>query len=161
MLTPNDQQVCRVSAADIDNVLLRDERRELRRSTRLTRKRLRVPQSQIRRYASAAERAIEPHDVRRRVGARGWNEADARRVAGRESKDEVIEQRVVWFHREPAATHRDDVSGVSIQSSRTYRAGGVHPTGARSVVRSRLSRFSFVAVISPVNMTGGTGFFSR
>ena len=42
-----------------------------------------------------------------------------------------------------------------------YRAGGVHPAGARSVVTSRLSRFSFVAVISPVNMTGGTGFFSR
>jgi parallel beta-helix repeat protein len=42
-----------------------------------------------------------------------------------------------------------------------HRAGGVQPAGARTAVRSRLSRFSFVAVISPVNITGGTGFFSR
>jgi hypothetical protein len=35
----------------------------------------------------------------------------------RESEDEVVEERVVWFHREPAATHRDDVSVLSTQSN--------------------------------------------
>ncbi len=42
-----------------------------------------------------------------------------------------------------------------------HRTGGVHPAGARAVDRSSVPRLSFVAVTSPVNITGGTGFFSR
>src|SRR4029453_9951024 len=77
MSAPEDQQVRRISATNVNHVLLRDEGGQFRCSTGLTRKRLRVPPGEISWHTSISEPAVEPHDVGWRVGTRGWDETDS------------------------------------------------------------------------------------
>ena len=58
-------------------------------------------------------------------------------------------------------TARKMKTGFAETEKSNHRTGGVHPAGARTVAKSSVPRLSFVAVMSPVNITGGTDFFSR
>ena len=77
MQPPEREEMRRVPAADVEDILRRDKVSEIGRSRWLPRQRGWVAKGEVRCGAAVGERAIELRDVRRRIRAGRRNEAHA------------------------------------------------------------------------------------
>src|SRR6185312_4897883 len=121
------QQIAGATAADVEDVLLRDDRRDIggRRHEHREMRRL---------AALAAERSVEPLDVRRGIAARAAQETDARTRAPRLREHVLVEQRIARLHRKAAAAHGDDLT-----HSRTFMGRVAEVNSAPAAGDSKLA----------------------
>ena len=96
---PHREQVRGIPAPDVDHVLREHERLEVADRPK---EQLEVGRPAVER----GERAVEASDGPLGVAAGGREEAHARPGRARERQDELVEQRIVGLHQQPAAAHR-------------------------------------------------------
>ena len=114
MDAPDREHVLGVAAADVDDVLVEQERLDVVDGP--------DEQREMARLGAASEGRVERGDVGGRVTARRREEADAgpfpAALGAGQVEDVIVEERVVRFHREPAATHRDDRRPAHCEATR-------------------------------------------
>src|SRR5262249_33820656 len=101
MHPPDREHVRGVSAADVDDVLAREQSRHVR---------ARAPEEvEMRGLGPASERVVELRRVLRRIAAGRRHEADLRPRLAREAEHVRVQRRAVRLDAEAAAAHRDDL----------------------------------------------------
>src|SRR5688572_21573461 len=105
---PDREQVRRVAATHIEDILFRYKVRQTRREQRIAWQPGQVVENEVRGDRASGERPIEPGDVPSRISAGGRDEADARRLSPRERQYEVFKEQVIGIYGEATSAHRDD-----------------------------------------------------